>query len=132
MEEWVHWKPVQDISGRYYIDFFGMVGEEWDFVIKLSNFDNTQQVEIKFGGVVTSYRYTNESYCFGVFGELSRKYGDGFYSKWSFFKINNSDYVKWIINKSYDSGFIHFCIVGGDEMLDIVACYEPEVKVIKN
>jgi hypothetical protein len=131
MEEWTRWEPVKDISERYYIDFFGMVGDEWDFVIKLSNSDKTKQIEIRFEGVVTSYRYTNESYCFGIFGDLSKKHGDDFYSNWSFFKINKSNYVKWIIDESYDSGFIHFCIVGGDEMLDVIATYEPEIKIIK-
>lgn len=130
MEKWTKWEPVSGIFGRYYIDFFGMVGDEWDFVVRLNDQHQAQKIEIKFTGVVTSYRYTNESYCFGVFGDLSKKYGDDFYSDWSFFKIIGSDYVQWIIDKSYDSGFIHFCIIGGDEMLDIVATYEPEVRII--
>ena len=131
MEEWIRWEPLKNISGRYYIDFFGMVGEEWDLVIKLSDKNKKKQVEIRFEGVIASYRYTNESYCFGIFGELSKKYGDDFYVNWSFFKINHSEYIKWITEKSYDLGFTHFCIIGGDEVLDIVASYEPIVKFIE-
>lgn len=131
MEDWTRWEPAEGLSGRYYIDSFGMVGDHWDFVIMLCNEDNTQKVEIRFEGAVVSYRYTNESYCFGIFGQLSKKYGDEFYSTWSFFKIHNSDYIQWIVSKSYDSDFTHFCIIGGDEVIDIISTYEPKVTSIK-
>ncbi len=131
MEEWTRWEPKQNIIERYYIDFFGMVGENWDFVIKLHN--DEQKIEIRFDGMVASYKYTNESFCFRIFGELSEKYGGDFYSNWSFFKINNSEYIKWIIEKSYDSEeFMHFCIVGGDEVIDIIANHEPTVTTINS
>ena len=66
---------------------------------------------------------------------MSQKYGSDFYNNWSFFKVQNSEYLQWLANKSHgwsDSfSFTHFCILSGDEMIDIVTNYEPEIKVIK-
>ena len=45
MEEWTRWVPIPGLSGRYYIDFFGMVGDEWDFVITLSDHENLKKID---------------------------------------------------------------------------------------
>lgn len=133
MEEWIRWEPIKGLLGKYYIDSFGM-SEEWDLVIQLSDHNNSKKIEIRFNGCIDAYRYTNDSFVFKVPSDLSKKYGDEFYANWSFFKITNSEYLQWLSEKSYeysqDFPFRHFCIIGGDEIIDILARYEPEVKII--
>ncbi len=89
---------------------------------------------ITFNGSADSYKYTNESFCFKIFGDLSDKYGDDFYSNWSFFKITDSDYLKWLSDKSCTVSdtlsFQHYCIIGGDEVVDVLSQKEPEVTII--
>lgn len=52
------------------------------------------------------------------------------FPNWSFFKVTNSPYIKWI--KEQAGGFmdedklIHFMIVSTDYVLDIVSKYEPD------
>lgn len=50
MEEWTRWELKPNIIERYDIDFFGMVGQNWDFVVKLHN--DQQKIEIRFDGMV--------------------------------------------------------------------------------
>jgi hypothetical protein len=62
---------------------------------------------------------------------LTEKYGREFYKNWSFFKVTNSEYVKWLSEKSCayadEFSFTHFSIVGSDEIIDVLARYEPTV-----
>jgi hypothetical protein len=134
METWSRWEPIKNLSGRYYINSF-LLSEESDLVIKLSDEHNLQKIEIRFDGAIDAYRYTNESFYFKTFGELTEKYSEDFYSNWSFFKVANSEYLTWLSEKSCtfsnEFPFIHFCIFGGDEVIDILARYEPKVKIIE-
>jgi len=133
MEEWKRWEPMQGLSGRFVIDSLMLSYDA--LIIQLSAEDNDTKIEIVFDGNIDAYRYTNESFCFTIFSDLSKKYGDDFYSNCSFFKITNSEYIQWISGKSAGWAdalpFRHFCIVGNDEVLDILACYEPKVKIIE-
>ncbi len=133
MEDWTHWEPVEKISGRYYIDAL-ILSEKHDLIIKLSNENDTHKIKITFPNPVGSYKYTNESFCFKIFGDLSDKYGVQFYSNWSFFKITNSQYLQWLLEQSGTISNVcllqHFCMVGGDEVIDVVTQSEPEVTII--
>lgn len=64
---------------------------------------------------------------------LSQKYGTNFYTEWTFFKIENSDYLNWIYKEScianQSNELVHFCLMAMDDILDIVADYEPNVEI---
>lgn len=133
MEEWVRWQPLEKLSGKYYLE--SITWSEQGVIIILSDKSNTQKIEIRFENFVDAYRCTNESFYFLVFSDLSKQYGTEFYKDWSFFKINNSEYIQWLSIKSAtwadQFSFTHFSIFGGDEIIDIVARYEPEIKLIE-
>lgn len=133
MDKWTRWQPTQGLSGKYYIDSL-IISKNWDLIVQLSNQDETQSIEITFKGSIDAYRYTNESFCFATFGDLSAQYGTEFYKDWSFFNIENSNYLKWLSERSRtvsDSfNFKHYCIFGGDEILDILAHVKPHVKIL--
>jgi hypothetical protein len=132
-EEWTRWEPIKGISGQFYLD--SLAFSEEGLSIELSNKLNFKKIQIKFNNPIDTYRYTDESVCFGIFGDLSKKYGNDFYSTWSFFKINNSEYLQWlseVSGKSINSlPFIHFFIKSSDEIIDILSPHEPEVKIIE-
>ncbi len=133
MEEWIRWEPIKDLSGKYYIDSLAI--SERGLIIQLSDHDKVKKIEILFDSAIDGYRYTNESFCFKIFGDLSQKYGTEFYKDFSFFKITNSEYLKWLSEKSRTWSdqfpFVHFCILGGDEVIDVLARYEPEVRMFE-
>lgn len=132
MEEWARWEPINGLSGKYFIN--SLIISEERLVIHLSDNDKIKKIEIVFDNGIDGYRYTNESFYFKIFGDLSQKYGTEFYKNWSFFKVTNSEYLQWLSKKSRTWSdqftFIHFCIFGDDEVIDILARYEPIVKFI--
>ena len=132
MENWTHWKPTTNVSGRFII--ISLILTYDDLTIELSAEDNDTKIKIIFHGNIDAYRCTNESFCSLIFNDLSKKYGDAFYSNWSFFQITNSEYAKSLSEKSGgwsdEFTFRHFCIIGDDEVVDILARYEPEIKVL--
>ncbi|MBP6892597.1 hypothetical protein KBB68_03385 [Candidatus Babeliales bacterium] len=69
-----------------------------------------------------------------IFDNSSQENNKDCYANWSFFKIVNSEYLAWLSEKSCTWSdqlkFIHFCIVGGDEVIDIVTNYEPKVTIM--
>ena len=133
METWVRWELNRALMKKYYLD--NVSWPDKGLLITLRADNNEQVIEIFFNDSIDAFRYTNESFCFKIFENLTKQYGDDFYKNWSFFKVQNSEYLQWLSNKSHgwsDSfSFTHFCILGGDEIVDIVTNYEPEVKVVK-
>ncbi len=125
MEEWIRWEPIDGLSGQYSLDSFAW--SEKGFNVELINHKNKEKIEILFDGYIDGFRYTYESF----YLELPRD----FYGEWKLFKSTNSEYLKWLSEKSCtlsdQMDFIHFCIVGGDEVIDIVANYEPKVRFIE-
>jgi len=128
MEKWTQWKPLEDSSGKYTIDSF--VWSESGISILLSSTQNLKKLEIKFEDFVDTYRRTDIIFCPKRLADISSRYGAEFYINWTFFKITNSKYIDWIIEKSYKREFIHFCIIGNNEILDIVNSYEPKINFI--
>ncbi len=58
-----------------------------------------------------------------------------FLNGWTFFKVDNSNYVKWLSEQSHGisnhlSCTQHFSILGVDCVFDIIAGYEPKVGLI--
>lgn len=131
MEEWTHWQPLENMSGKFYVDTLMMSDD--GLTIKL--YKGEEKIEIIFDGCIDAYRYTNDSFSFKIPSDLRKKYGIDFYGNWSFFKVTNSEYLAWLSEKSSeyskDFPFIHFCIIGGDEIIDVLARYEPEVRFIE-
>src|SRR5688572_26128240 len=132
-EQWSRWEPVANLKGKFFIEDLRLFHE--GLVIQLCAQQNDTKIEILFDGSLAAYRYINESWCFNIFGELGNRYGDDFYVYWSFFKINNSNYVKSLspisAGTSESTSFYHFSILGDDEIVDILATYEPTIKVIE-
>lgn len=132
MEEWMRWEPINGVEGKYFVNLLSLSDD--GLVIRLSDWDEKKKIEVIFDGYVDAYRYTNDSFSFKIPAVLSEKYEKGFYKDWSFFKVVNSDYLHWLSEKSSgyadDFPFVHFCIMGGDEIVDILSRYEPEVRII--
>jgi len=132
-EEWTRWEPLKGLSHTYYLD--SLIFSENKLIIELIGDPNVKKIQIRFDSPIQAYRYTEESVCFGIFGELSKKYGGDFYANWTFFKIEKSDYIQWLSEQSLGYSdtfnFMHFFIKGSDELVDVLATYEPEVRFIE-
>lgn len=134
-EQWTRWEPIEGLSKKYFIDSItDNIDEGFKVVFSDSNDDEKKTIQMIFKDNVASYRNINESYVYKTIIMLKKTYGRDFYGDWTFFKVTNSNYLKMLSEESYTlsdgSNFIHFSFMLGDNMLDIIASYEPEVTFV--
>ena len=132
-EIWHRWEPVKSgLTGNYYIDY--VENGDDGFKILLAQEKTEQKVEVLFKHWVYAYRSIEEGMRTVLWHKLSEKYGKDFYVNWSFFKLENSSYIKWISDECYgriDSlEMNHFVIMGMEEVIDIIVGYEPQVSIL--
>jgi len=131
VEQWTRWEPIPNLAPKYsvYVLNFNKKG------LRIELMDDEHEnkiVEISFKRPVVAYTRTDESFILNLLCDLSNAYGDVFYGYWTFFKVTNSRYIQQISQNlrhtiSDSSSLIHFVIMSGNDMVDIVSDYEPEV-----
>ncbi|WP_283610438.1 hypothetical protein [Faecalispora anaeroviscerum] len=131
LEHWEKWESREKINNKYYVD--SICDSKEGFIITLSDSENeSEKVQVVFPESVHAYRSTNESYRQKIITDLDCKYGSEFYSKWTIFKVDQSEYLKWLSDQSYEisdsESLHHFSIIAVDSVVDIIAAYEPEIK----
>jgi hypothetical protein len=134
-EQWVKWEPIKGLSANYYVDSISDNMKGFKIVLSEAKNEN-KKIHIIFKDAVYAYRSTEEGFRLDMLYYLKAQYGAKFYSEWSFFKITDSAYLKWLSEQSYGItdrlNFTHFCIFTMNFVLDIIAAYEPIVKIIEN
>ncbi len=132
MEKWTRWEPISGLDGKYYLESF--MWHEEGLIIGLINEDKGKKIKILFDKHIDAFRYTNESFYLTVIDNASSQDDVNFYANFSLFKVTNSEYLAWISEKSCawsdQFEFTHFCILGGDEVIDVLARYEPTVTIM--
>ena len=89
-------------------------------------------VEILFDGYPELTRISYEGERMRTWMEVQKKYQDqNFFADWFFYKVENSKLSQWIEEESYTSllaeDFTHYCIITGDNVVDIVSSIEPAI-----
>lgn len=133
-QKWSQWRPAKlDLAGNY--QTIKIMDEPSGFKILISKIDKPEIVEIIFNKSVWAYRRTSESFRQAIFKDLSLTYGDDFYINWSFFKIERSTYLWWLRAESCyisdDLNLEHYVFMTLDDVIDVVANYEPHINIIK-
>lgn len=131
-EEWIQWLPVDGLAKKYFADEIldGMDG----FKIMLTDpAEEDKKVNIIFEDSVRAYRSTDESLRQETIRFIDNKYGTRFYAECTFFKVRNSEYIKWIEKQSYGvfdtEKLTHFSIIAMDSIIDVIATYEPRIEL---
>lgn len=127
-EQWTRWE-LPRVSKNYYCQ--SLIDTPSDgFQISLFD-DNNNKIIISFTSSVDAYRTTDENFVFNTLEYLEKKYGKEFYSTWSFFKIENSEYLEWLKKESGGTFEIyqlkHYCIWTINCRIDVISNYEPEI-----
>ena len=135
MEYWAKWVPINDAAAKYYVDSIsdGIEG----FKVLLSDADDEQnKVEVIFEESVHAYRSTDESFRQSTINFIYERYGTEFLAEWTFFNVTNSDYIQWLSGQSYGMAesepLIHFSFLAVDSIVDVIAAYEPKIKVTRS
>ena len=127
-EKWLKWNPADIPQGNYSVT--GFVQDENGTVITLE--DDKNSVKINFDGVVPFASTSLEGIRVRTWSEAQEKYQDRFFFRnWFLYRIENSKLGKWAEEES--CGFYtatelcHYCIVTGEEVIDILAGFEPKL-----
>ncbi|MBS1987741.1 hypothetical protein JST56_01990 [Candidatus Dependentiae bacterium] len=133
-EKWTKWEPLQGLMAQYYIDLMSD-NEEGVRIVLSEDEGRTKKVQVTFQTFVAAHRCTDESFSTGLLMRLEELYGSTFYREWAFFKVDNSNYIKWLTMESdgvfNSKGYSHFCIFGVDSVVDIIAMGDPVVEFIE-
>jgi hypothetical protein len=127
------WEPIKELSGRYWLDKLFFENTKFYFIFKKDK-EKSTEVHIICEGGLPSYKYTNESYSFDRtfvhFDGENRAYT---LHSWCFYTIEDSPYLTSISKDSAGTsdiiGVKHYCIIGEDEILDIIYPPEPVVEL---
>ena len=139
VEQWIRWVPLENLASKYYVEDISDSFHGFKVIlVEAHNKEKNKEkkIEIFFKDSIWAYRNTYESFRIETLAFLKENYGTKFYGEWTFFKVINSTYLTWLSVESgtvtNDLNLIHFCIYSTEEVVDIVAGYEPIVKFLSN
>lgn len=130
MEKWNKWIPLENLQPKYNVD---SILDSFDGlkIILSDTKDSSKKVIFNFDGLIDSYRSSDEGFSLRKLNELEKFYGNDFYKNWTFFTVENSEYIKWLSNESYgvyDSiPKQHYSFLASNVVIDIISLEEPKV-----
>ena len=132
-EKWAKWEPVSGLAEKYDID--SIIDDIESFRMLLATGDESKKkVRVIFEESVDAYRRSDEALRVDLIGDLRQQYGGNFYGKWTFFKVENSTYLRWISEQSCTIAdslpYMHFAFIAGNFVVDVIAFYEPKVEFL--
>ena len=133
VERWSRWEPIEGLDPKYYLD--GIIDSIDELRIRLiSDRDQSLGVDLTFDSA-WCYRVSYESFRADLTYQLGVKYGIDFGTKWTFFKVEESDYLSWFSRESYEfsnsAEMTHYCLLSLEAVVDIAASTDPVVSLIK-
>ncbi len=129
-EEWAKLNQYGIPEGQFIVSVFLQNSEGTKIVLE----DGRTMVEVFFDGIPVLVRNSVANIRMRTWSEVQLKCQDKLiFRNTFFFKVRNSILTKWVIEEScgfYDESQLkHYCIVTGEEVIDILATFEPTVKV---
>ena len=129
-EKWTKWNPSSFPEGEYIVTEFYQNLEG----TKLTLEEDEKIATVFFDGIPYLVREAIEGLRMRTWVEVQKKYNNqSFFRCWFLYVVDNSELVKWAKEEScgfYDMQELkHFCIVTGEEMVDILATFEPLVTI---
>jgi hypothetical protein len=126
------WKPLSEIGGRYW--FESVFYENYNLIFSFKKHEQQDtHVRIVCKGHVGSYKYTDESYKQESFEYIDTIEDIKAVRPWCFYKVENSCYLKIMSEESNTWSdhihFEHYCVLGVDEVIDIISAGEPVVEL---
>lgn len=131
VENWKYWipqknMPLPDDIKKVCADDEGLI---------ITCIDETKQKNIifRFLGTIYSYRFTDEGCFLKTFDYINKNYKTHFIHGTSLFKVENSKYLKWFKEESYDAwgtkDFEHYVFYTQNDILEVLSPYPPEIEI---
>ncbi len=130
MTKWKKWMPMDGIPSTMYME--SLVDDREGVVLSLKDDrSDKKKLTVNFEGGVLSYKNTDEGSLLGMLHYLDQHYGADFYSNWTLFEVENSEYIDWFLRESsgiYSKEKIkHYVFLTSDDVIEILSTYPPKV-----
>ena len=119
---WKAWIPNYNLENKYFI--CKTVDDEDGLQLFLISNDYTKKICVQFPGMVYAYRNRFELAALCTLDQITDQTRAFEASDWTFFVVENSTYVKEIVEESQGiysfSQLIHFAVVGGQALFEVI------------
>lgn len=130
-EKWIRWRPIDGLSEKYRFESITHSLDGFEMIFS-EVCDERRRIRVFFYDV-DLYRTTREPAMHRLVRELSVRYGDDFCGRWTFFKVENSEYTAWAMEESqgiYEAQYFpHYSFITANAVIDIVS-NEPTVEFL--
>ncbi len=134
--KWTRWDPLDELNCEYCITSIKDDINGLEIIFTHIEEKKSDAKIIFHSGSVESYRVCDEHCRLELLRKLKEKYGGEFYAKWNYFKVVDSEYLKWLSKESDTiTDYLevqHYVLMDQDIVLDVVATVEPKIEVIKS
>lgn len=131
MEKWKVWIPKKNMALPSYIK--SVLSDDDGLTIICFDSEKKNKIIFKFDGFLYTYRNTSENCFLKTLDYLRENYESKFIHGTSLFEVENSKYLKWFKEESYDAWnvdeFKHYVIYTSDDILEVLSPYPPEIEV---
>ncbi len=131
VEKWIKWEPDKKLPDKVFLK--RLIDDKNGVLLELASEDEANIIIVSFAESVVSLRNSDETRRLRTIEFLDKIYGRDFYAKWSFFKVNQSSYVKWLSQETYDiyadHNIEHYVFLAANGIVDVLSTYAPNVSV---
>jgi hypothetical protein len=128
-EKWLKWNPIEKIPSNLYLKEFKYNSNGLNLSLEQEE-ENSPILNIYFNGVF-SFRSADEG---DLLKTLSEREKTDNTNNWSLFTVENSLYLEWFHEQSYDihkkDQIIHYLIATPNDVIDVLDSETPCVKWI--
>lgn len=126
--DWYSFKPMENLN--FWASMNYLRSEDRDLFIQFNDRGGSRKkLTITFKGSVCAYRITEESAAHGMLCSLLNRYGDNFIAEQRFFEVRKASYFEDVVRDCYSDEYIlkltHYCFVGTEEFIDVIADSVP-------
>lgn len=130
-EQWSHWEAFPDNNNcAYFVTQINDNRKGFEIILRTNGPEN-REVRIVFKKSVIAYSRTGESFTNEILTYLDAHYGRNFYKDRFFYVVKNSAYLENVSKKlderTKNGWLMHFVLFTWDDMVDIIADYEPTI-----
>jgi len=135
-EKWIRWEPIANLEGKYFIESVCDMLDGLQIIFDPSkNHNNKKKLKFFFEYSVEAFRIADEGHRIQMIFDLKHMYGGNFFGNWTFFKVENSSYLKWLSEQSCTVtdhlNLQHICCIADNSILDLATGYDPEITFIE-
>jgi hypothetical protein len=137
MEEYLKvWEPLSGLIDRYNVDFTEYTINSTFKILLGEAYSYGKKISVTFKDGIYAHRDTERGLRMGHSPIEMSNDNDELESngEWAFFKVNNSLYIKWLLEESGtkvdSSPLLHFLFACENSILDVVATHEPIVEFL--